>query len=111
MATETKKKNGRFAKGHEGGPGRPKRITERAYLDIVIAVCTPDIWKDVVNKAVEDAKRGDVKAREWLSSYLIGKPEQRAPTLKEMAIDEAAGCDELKSTDIMMASLEANIYK
>ena len=106
MATETRDKNGRFVKGYEGGPGRPKRSTERAYLDIIASVCTPDVWKDVVNKAIEDARKGDIKAREWLSSYLIGKPEQTAPTLKQMAIDEAAGLDEIKKHDVFLASLD-----
>ena len=106
MTTETRDKNGRFVKGYEGGPGRPKRSTERAYLEIMTSVCTPDVWKDVVSKAVEDAQKGDIKAREWLSSYLIGKPEQTAPTLKQMAIDEAAGVDEIKTWDITTAQLE-----
>lgn len=106
MTTEKRDKDGRFVKGYEGGPGRPKRSTERAYLEVITSACTPDIWKDVVNKAVEDARKGDVKAREWLSSYLIGKPEQTAPTLKQMAIDEAAGVGEIKSHDLMLASLD-----
>lgn len=106
MTTETRNKNGRFMKGYEGGPGRPKRITERAYLDIITTVCTPDVWREVVNKALEDAKKGDAKAREWLASYIVGKPEHTAPTLKQMAIDEAAGLGEIKNSDLMMASLD-----
>ena len=108
MNTEVRTKEGKFVKGNGGGPGRPKRITERAYLDIITSVCTPDIWRGVVNKALEDAQKGDSKAREWLASYVIGKPDHIAPTLKDMAIDEAAGLDEIKSNDINMAQL-ANI--
>ena len=106
MATETRDKNGKFVKGYEGGPGRPKRSTERAYLDIIASVCTPEVWREVVNKALEDAKKGDAKAREWLAAYVVGKPENTAPTLKEMAIDEAAGLGEIKNHDLMLASLD-----
>ena len=97
--------NGQFAKGNPGGPGRPPLITERKYLGVTIVACPPETWQAIVEKAVEDAKTGDAKAREWLSSYLLGKPEQTAPTLKEMAIDEAAGVEEISDTDIMLASL------
>jgi hypothetical protein len=29
-------------------------------------------WEKVVARALADAKRGDAKAREWLSKYLVG---------------------------------------
>lgn len=98
-----RKKDGTFDKGNPGGPGRPKRETERAYLDAMIAECSPETWRKISRKAVEDAVDGDSKAREWLSHYVVGKPQQSAPTLKEMAIDEAAGVDEISSNDIFLA--------
>jgi hypothetical protein len=30
-------------------------------------------WREVVTRAVSDAKSGDSKAREWLAKYLIGE--------------------------------------
>jgi len=36
----------------------------------------PDDWKDVIMKALEQAKRGNRYARAWLSDYLLGKPIQ-----------------------------------
>jgi len=78
---------------------------ERTYLDIMKTACPPETWKEVVSKAIEDAKKGDAKAREWLASYIVGKPEHTAPTLKQIAIDEAAGVDEIKESDLLLASL------
>jgi hypothetical protein len=46
-----------------------------------------------VETAVRDAGQGDRYAREWLSSYLMGRPEGTASTLHELAVDEAAGTD------------------
>ena len=33
-------------------------------------------WRAIVVKAIDQAKRGDSKARQWLSDYLAGKPVQ-----------------------------------
>jgi hypothetical protein len=63
---------GRFAVGNPGGPGRPKRETERQYLDALRRGVPMEEWEKVVARALADAKRGDAKAREWLSKYLVG---------------------------------------
>jgi molybdenum cofactor biosynthesis enzyme len=73
-----------FKPGWKGGPGRPKRQTEREYLDAAIARCTPERWQKIVDKALEQAEKGDATARAWVSAILIGK-EPRA--LQEM-VDE-----------------------
>jgi hypothetical protein len=50
-----------------------------------------------MHKAVEDARTGDGKAREWLSRYLFGtepSPSTVAePPLTELAAAEVAGYD------------------
>jgi hypothetical protein len=98
---------GQFGKGNPGGPGRPKMQTERTYLEVVIASCSPETWKEIVDKAVVDAKAGDSKAREWLSFYLVGRPGQTAPTLRQMAIDNAAGIEDgISQNEIDMASFK-----
>ena len=68
---------GRFIKGASGNPqGRlPKRV-EQNYLQVSEGVCTFDVWREITMKAVEQAKQGDARARQWLSDYLIGKPLQ-----------------------------------
>ena len=106
---DTRDSKGKFTQGSPGGPGRPKRNTERAYLDIIQTACPPETWREVVDKAVNDAKNGDPKAREWLASYLVGKPEQVAPTLRQLAIDERAGADADGITDLDL--LEARLIK
>lgn len=84
---------GRFAPGNLGGPGRPRRETERAYLSIISEMCPPETWREIVAKAVDRARHGDEKAREWLASYLVGKPAHEATTLHALAVEEEAGSD------------------
>ena len=70
--------NGRFVKGQTGNPkGRPKRRTEEEYLDATISRVTLKDWREIVDKAVSQAKRGDSKARAWLSDYVLGPPPQQ----------------------------------
>ena len=69
---------GQFVKGKTGNPnGRPKRRTEDQYLDATIGRVTLKDWREIVDKAVLQAKRGDARARTWLSDYLLGPPQQR----------------------------------
>lgn len=68
---------GRFAKGHSGNPnGRPPKKRELRYYEITVSACTYADWKRVVQKAVQQAIRGDAVARKWLADYLVGMPEQ-----------------------------------
>ena len=68
---------GQFVKGHNGGPGRPKKTREERYLEIVKSAVTFEDWKAIVKRAAYDAKRGDAQARKWLSDNIIGPPTQR----------------------------------
>ena len=79
---------GRFVKGHPGGPGRPRRAVETEYLSTLADACPPETWRDVCLRAVQDAKGGDAKAREWLSRYLLGKEPQ---SLLDLTADEQDG--------------------
>lgn len=68
---------GRFVKGASGNPqGRLPKQIEQSYLQVSESVCTFDVWREITMKAIEQAKRGDARARQWLSDYLIGKPLQ-----------------------------------
>jgi hypothetical protein len=71
MAAKKKPRGRPFQKGNPGGPGRPKREVERAYLDATLASVSPSDWQKVVAKALQDAKNGDAAARAWLSKYLL----------------------------------------
>ena len=69
-------KNGQFAKGNPGGPGRQKRKTEEKYLRALQKCVKAKDWKAICERAIIDAKKGDRSARQWLSDYLLGKPIQ-----------------------------------
>jgi len=58
-------------------PGRPTRRKEEKFLLLLSSAVSESDWKDVIYKALEQAKEGDWRARQWLSDYLIGKPVQR----------------------------------
>lgn len=73
----TRDENGRFVKGNGGGPGRPKKVREEQYHAILVSVVTPEDWKAICCKAVQDAKRGDTAARKFLADYLIGPPVEK----------------------------------
>ncbi len=70
-----KERNGQFAKGNSGGPGRPKAEKERKYLAALSHNCSIADWKQICIRAVKDAKDGDHRAREWLTKYLVGEPQ------------------------------------
>ena len=88
-------KGGRFTPGNAGGPGRPRRATERDYLRAMAEACPPETWRQIVEQAVQHAGQGDRYAREWLSAYLVGRPESTATTLHTLAVEETAGTDQV----------------
>lgn len=72
---------GRFAEGNGGGPGRPRREKEAAYLAATVAAVPVADWTDIVVQAVADAKSGDHHARGWLSKVLgLDAPQKVANT-------------------------------
>ena len=76
---ESRDQTGRFVKGHPGNPeakGRPKRKTEDKYLLALQKCVKLGDWKAIGKRAVAQAKTGDYRARQWLSDYLLGKPQQ-----------------------------------
>jgi hypothetical protein len=77
---------GRFLPGHTiPGPGRPRRQTERKYLRSLAAVVKLTDWREIVRRAVEDAKAGDAQARNWLSKHLCGdEPLALAELVEEL---------------------------
>lgn len=36
--------------------------------------CTLKDWREICKRAVEDAKAGDHRARDWLTKYVVGEP-------------------------------------
>lgn len=95
--------NGRFANGNLGGPGRPRRAIERQYLAAISEACPPDAWREVVDRAVADAKQGDHQARAWLGKYVLG---EKPISLLDLAAAEARGLapdDEVRDASVRQA--------
>ncbi len=79
--------NGRFTPGNPGGPGRPRRAIEAEYLAALSEVVTLDTWREIVTTAVERAKSGDARAREWIARYVLGS---ESTVLLNLAASELA---------------------
>lgn len=72
---------GRFKEGHPGTGGRPPKARELAILQIGKEVVTLERWREIFEKAFDDAikdpdGRTRDKARRFLAEYFIGKPAQ-----------------------------------
>jgi len=80
---------GRFAVGNKGGPGRPRRATERHYIAVLTEEVSPETWRAICRRAAKDAKAGDARARDWIARYLLGPPAE-LPTLAAVAYAEEA---------------------
>jgi len=88
---------GHYARGNPGGPGRPSRAIESDYLRTLADACPPDTWRAICERAVEQARDGDAKARDWLAGHLLGVPRGEVRALTELAAHEAAGYDPVAS--------------
>jgi len=69
---------GTWEPGQSGNPkGRPPKSKEEKFFKTTLSAVTLRDWREIVKKAVEQAKRGNPAARKWLSDYLLGPPQQR----------------------------------
>lgn len=104
--TDKRNRDGTFAKGNAGGPGRPPRATESEYMRVLMGACPLDTFREVVERAVTDAKAGDPQARAWLASYLVGKPSASggAPKPTRVLAEEVAGIDPVEAEADNLAS-------
>lgn len=91
---------GRFIKGVSGNPGG-KPVDRHKYIKKIDTTMKLSDWQQIINKAIDQAKRGDERARRWLSEYLLGKPQQHvdvtsnAETIMQPKLDNLTD-DELK---------------
>jgi len=104
--TDKRNSDGTFAKGNAGGPGRPPRATESEYLRVLMGACPLDTFREIVERAVADAKAGDAQARAWLATYLVGKPSAAggAPKPTRVLAEEIAGIDPVQTEADNLAS-------
>jgi hypothetical protein len=100
---------GRFEPGTAGGPGRPPRASEAAYLSVVASACSEEDFAEIVAVAVKHAKEGDDKARRWLGSYLLGLPTSRvevsSPGSMAAAVLAALEVDSDKTRQLALSKL------
>ena len=82
----TRKNNGQFDVGNSFGVGRPSRAVELDYLKALSDAVPVGAWAEICQRAVDDAKNGDAKARQWLSEHLLA-----GSSLLELAKLEAVG--------------------
>jgi hypothetical protein len=74
----TRDEKGHFAKGVSGNPkGRAPKQREAQYISVLVSCVSDTDWKEIITKAVTDAKRGDTAARKFLADYLIGPPVEK----------------------------------
>jgi hypothetical protein len=74
----TRDEKGHFVKGVSGNPkGRSPKQREVQYMDALASCVSIDDWKEIITKAVTDAKRGDNVARKFIADYLIGPPVEK----------------------------------
>lgn len=70
--------NGRFIAGNCANPnGRPKKEREERYRSILLNTISFQDWARIIEKARDQALKGDAVARKWLADYIIGPPVQR----------------------------------
>ncbi len=70
--------SGQLKKGSVLNPkGRPKKAREARYLEVLLTTVTFEDWKKIVEKARDQAMRGDATARKWLADYFVGAPVQK----------------------------------
>ena len=67
--------NGNFKRGNPGGPGRPF-LRQQRFMVVINEAVNEKAWLAIVKRAIKDAKAGDRHAREWLSKWLLGQPEE-----------------------------------
>jgi len=65
------------AKVSNGKVGRPAKKREERFYGITLRACTFKDWREIIKKAVEQAKAGDTAARKFLADYLMGPPAVR----------------------------------
>lgn len=97
---------GRFVKGHTGNPnGRMPKTREIKFYDLTVSAISEQDWVGIVDKAKEQAKRGDAIARKWLADYLVGQAVSRIDN-ERLAI----GTETVEQKAIIRAEQIAAVY-
>lgn len=73
----------------------PLKNKRRDYIRVIAEVCSPDDWREIVEKAVQDAKEGEPRARAWLTSILVEK--QGKESIDAWAVQDPEAYDEYEA--------------
>jgi hypothetical protein len=98
----TQLRGGYFVKGGLPGPGRPKMVDNRAYVEALKAGFPPERMVELMEQAIEIAIstkswRGVVAAAEFAADYSLGKPVKRVESTGDSSLaDLLAGVDTSK---------------
>lgn len=79
----------------DDGAGGETIAKRRDYMRVIAEACPPDVWAQIVQRAVDDALQGEPKARAWLTSILIDK--QGKAGIDDFAVQNPAAYDEYES--------------
>ncbi len=109
--TNSRNPDGTFAKGGPGGPGRPPRLVERHFLQVFSDSVSLEDWRKVVESAVQNAVKGDAKARDWLGRYLLGNDRSDPTPLKTNSVLERRGIDVETELNDLSQSVQAVYYQ
>ena len=58
-------------------PDAPKKEREERFYEVAITAVSFTDWREIIEKAVAQAKRGDPTARKFLADYLMGLPTNK----------------------------------
>lgn len=100
-------RTGRFAPGNPGGPGRPRRAVEADYLAALSEAVPMERWREIVETAIDQAVAGDAKAREWIGSYLVGRPTGNA--LRRLATAEVEAAAPVEEAPAVCDVVDMNL--
>jgi hypothetical protein len=78
--------------GYIKGSARHRR-TQNDYMSTLLDAVSLEDWRDVVTSTLAAAKDGDHSARMWLTQYLVGKPDSKAPTPLTVVVQQWSGED------------------
>lgn len=81
-------KNGQFAAGNAGGPGRPPAAKEEHYLELLRQTVDLSQWQTAISAVLRKAQEGDLRAFEALAKYIMPLPAQRLKLSEEPAQEE-----------------------
>lgn len=72
--------SGRFVAGNSISKkgGRPPRAAEDDFISLIDSAVTSNDWREIIGRAVVQAKRGDSTARAWLTDRRYGKAKERS---------------------------------